>query len=80
MGRAVITGAARGLGRALALRYLEQGQEVWAGCRAPARAGGPGRAGRARVRAPGAWPVLRWTHLVAGGRPARSDQGPVSGC
>ena len=38
MGRAVITGAARGLGRALALRYLEQGEEVWAGCRAPGRA------------------------------------------
>jgi NAD(P)-dependent dehydrogenase (short-subunit alcohol dehydrogenase family) len=38
MGRVVITGAARGLGRALTVRYLEQGDEVWAGCRAPSRA------------------------------------------
>jgi NAD(P)-dependent dehydrogenase (short-subunit alcohol dehydrogenase family) len=38
MGRVVITGAARGLGFALALRYLELGFEVWAGCRAPDRA------------------------------------------
>ena len=37
-GRVVITGAARGLGRALAVHYLEQGDEVWAGCRAPDRA------------------------------------------
>jgi NAD(P)-dependent dehydrogenase (short-subunit alcohol dehydrogenase family) len=37
-GRAVITGAARGLGGALAMRYLELGFEVWAGCRAPSRA------------------------------------------
>jgi NAD(P)-dependent dehydrogenase (short-subunit alcohol dehydrogenase family) len=38
MSRVVVTGAARGLGRALALGYLERGSEVWAGCRAPDRA------------------------------------------
>jgi len=38
MGRVVISGAARGLGRALAMCYLDQGEEVWAGCRAPGRA------------------------------------------
>lgn len=32
-GRVVITGASRGLGRALAERYLATGWEVWAGCR-----------------------------------------------
>src|SRR5215469_7797053 len=37
MGSVVITGAARGLGRALAMRYLELGHDVWAGCRAPRR-------------------------------------------
>jgi NAD(P)-dependent dehydrogenase (short-subunit alcohol dehydrogenase family) len=37
-GRVVITGAARGLGRALTTCYLEQDDEVWAGCRAPGRA------------------------------------------
>lgn len=36
--RVVITGAARGLGRALAEHYLALGAEVWAGCRAPERA------------------------------------------
>jgi len=36
-GSVVITGAARGLGRALAMRYLELGLDVWAGCRAPSR-------------------------------------------
>lgn len=35
MGRVVITGAARGLGRALAMGYLGRGHEVWAGCRKP---------------------------------------------
>jgi NAD(P)-dependent dehydrogenase (short-subunit alcohol dehydrogenase family) len=33
--RAVVAGASRGLGRALAVRYLELGYEVWAGCRRP---------------------------------------------
>jgi NAD(P)-dependent dehydrogenase (short-subunit alcohol dehydrogenase family) len=33
--RVVIAGASRGLGRALALRYLELRCEVWAGCRTP---------------------------------------------
>ena len=36
--RVVIAGASRGLGRALAWRYLELGYEVWAGCRNPGRA------------------------------------------
>ena len=38
MSRVVITGAARGLGRALTMRYLERSDEVWAGCRTPDRA------------------------------------------
>jgi NAD(P)-dependent dehydrogenase (short-subunit alcohol dehydrogenase family) len=36
--RIVIVGASRGLGQALALRYLELGWEVWAGCRSRAQA------------------------------------------
>jgi NAD(P)-dependent dehydrogenase (short-subunit alcohol dehydrogenase family) len=31
----VISGASRGLGRALALQYLDHGDEVWAGRRRP---------------------------------------------
>ena len=46
MSRAVITGAARGLGRALTLGYLERGWDVWAGCRNPDQAADLG----ARVR------------------------------
>lgn len=33
--RVVIAGGSRGLGRALTMRYLELGHEVWAGCRRP---------------------------------------------
>jgi NAD(P)-dependent dehydrogenase (short-subunit alcohol dehydrogenase family) len=40
MMRVVITGAGRGLGRALALGYLGRGCEVWAGCRSPVQAAG----------------------------------------
>jgi NAD(P)-dependent dehydrogenase (short-subunit alcohol dehydrogenase family) len=36
--RVVIVGASRGLGHALALRYLDLGWEVWAGCRSQAQA------------------------------------------
>ncbi len=36
--RVVIVGASRGLGHALALRYLDLGWEVWAGCRSLAQA------------------------------------------
>ncbi len=37
--RVVIVGASRGLGHALALRYLDLDWEVWAGCRSLAHAG-----------------------------------------
>ena len=47
--RVVITGAARGLGRALAMHYLEQGDEVWAGVPGTGPGSGIGWARRARV-------------------------------
>jgi NAD(P)-dependent dehydrogenase (short-subunit alcohol dehydrogenase family) len=40
MNRVVVTGATGGLGRALAMRYLDRGSGVWAGCRAPDWAAG----------------------------------------
>lgn len=40
MTRAVITGAGRGIGYALATGYLDRNWEVWAGCRSPEQASG----------------------------------------